>query len=193
MSQQTRKPKTIFLYRMKSVGGRNTCGNKGFAPCEMNGVLTLNTCKGGQIRKGKLTRWGLRNEIGKGYIDNPNDVIIVGIYHNHLCWYAQLTSIVKMAYYHSPEGKRRWGKNRPDQIFDTKKPDDDQVENFQRNKNNNVKGSHDSESCDLTDELLRDIAGTYTLISEGKYYYEGNKMSEIPEELLNTETSQLKI
>ena len=67
----------LYTYRLSS--------DTGLAPCVEDGLLSLACCKGGQLRKGKPVRTGLRFWIGsmRGGVDYRHDTVyVLGTYKN---------------------------------------------------------------------------------------------------------------
>ena len=104
--------KYIYIYRMTSDTGSAPCiFEDNYAKTDL---LTLACCKGGQIRKGKDIKTGLRHTIGKKH-KGTNDVIyVVGIYKKYILYVAKLSQIVTMNEYYSSE---KYSK-RKDYIYD---------------------------------------------------------------------------
>ena len=139
----------LFIYRVKN--------DTGFAPCIDNNLLTLACCKGGQIRKSKVIKTGLRYVIGtkKNGVDYENNsVYILGTYNDKLLYLAKITNVITMLEYY-----KTIGKTRTDGIYS--------VENnvLVRNEFLRDKNIHTS-----VESIKRDIAGEYVLISNDFLY-----------------------
>lgn len=139
----------LYIYRMTNAGG--------FAPCMDDGILTLSCCKGGW-KNGVKT--GIRYWIGKDYEANPHKCIayIMGIYKDNICYFAEITNVMKMTEYYGEGG---FSKGRSDDIYYVQ---DGQLEH---------KGGK-GRPHDTKDDKERDKNGVYTLIScKDKFQYFG--------------------
>lgn len=139
----------LFMYRLSD--------DTGLAPCVQDGLLSLAVCKGGQIRNGKSINTGLRYWIGSRFTTDykKDKVYILGTYHNKFLFIANITEVMTMEdYYH---GK---SKNRLDNLYSLNEG------SLHRNRFLFKEGIHTQE------QVLRDIAGKYVLLSD-KYIYLG--------------------
>lgn len=154
----------IFAYRL--------AWDTGFAPCLDHNVFTLACCKGGQIRKGKNIFTGLRYQIGQYHGKNPEDEIyLLGIYKDHLLYYAMITDIMLMTEYFSQKGKMEFGR-RTDQIYDVR---DDMLV-----RNDALPHIHPKGEA----QIRQDRNGVYVLISKSFTYF-GTNAPVISGEMIN--------
>ena len=137
----------IYMYRLSA--------DTGLAPCVKDGLLSLAVCKGGQIRKGKPINTGLRYKIGKAYKDNccEDKVYLLGTYHNKFLYLARITDVITMEEYYQ---KKSFG--RTDNIYKYCKG--------QLIRNNYLV----NEGIHIGDQINRDLAGKYVLISDDYIY-----------------------
>jgi len=166
------KEKIIYAYRLSSDTGDAPCiFNIKYEPTDL---LTLACCKGGYIRSGKKVYTGLRHTIGKKYKAKIEEglaqIFIMGIYKNKILYFAEVTKILEMKVYYSPNSEYV---NRHDYIYKYSS------NNFKRNEKNpgfhpkNDKAQH-----------INDWLGVYALISN-RFAYFGEEGKPIPEELLD--------
>ena len=137
----------LFMYRLSD--------DTGLAPCVQDGLFSLAVCKGGQIRNGKIINTGLRYWIGSRFATEykKDKIFILGTYHNKFLFIANISEVMTMEEYY--QGK---SDNRTDNIYSYMNGV------LQRNRFLYKEGVHTQE------QVLRDIAGKYVLLSDDYIY-----------------------
>lgn len=154
-----------YFYRMTCDTGNAPCVfEKGY---KSSNILTLACCKGGQIRKGKPVKTGLRHTVGNAMSNKSNDnQYIIGILKDRIVFVAKIKEAVLMADYFSNENYRK----RMDCIYDV--IDDKNEWRLKRREDFNP----DFHGQDCTDQHQHDELGEYVLISE-EFIYQGSDKS----------------
>ena len=151
-----------YFYRMTCDTGNAPCVfEKNYIPTN---VLTLACCKGGQIRKGKPIKTGLRHTVGNAMKKSPeNNYYITGILKDRIVYAARITQSIPMVEYFANIEYR----NRMDCIYDVNTNKKDWKLTRRVNFNSLFHGA------ECTDQHHHDELGEYVLLSTD-YIYQGN-------------------
>ncbi|MEE0913459.1 MAG: hypothetical protein U0L76_02605 [Ruminococcus sp.] len=159
----------LFIYRMTADSGLAPCVDK---DKDDKKLLTLSCCKGG--RKDN-TKTGIRYWLGSGQKGNlsfnceTDSVYILGTYKNDFLYLAKIEKAIEMKEYYSNEQYKK----RLDIIYDV---DGDKLKRNQRLRKENIHTDND--------QIKRDIAGTFVLLSQD-FIYLGKDRISFSENLLS--------
>lgn len=152
----------IFAYR--------AVADTGFAPCVDNNFFSLACCKGGWKNGVKTgVRYWAGEALSKAKKGGKQiSVYVLGYLNGHLFYAAKIDECLPMIEYYKPRGKSN---GRLDAIYTTNSQG-------QLKRNSKLRGLHADK-----DQQVRDISGTYVLLSE-HFAYLGKDANDSEE--LNT-------